>query len=337
LISDLLYEGVDSISRGKKIITALYVVVLIWAIISAYFYNQHYITVKTYAANEKIVLEDTTLFIKQVTMEQYQRKAMPFDPNDIWYYKAASKLPKGFQLPFLKLCHFYSTPYEFLDNKAVIKVKGIIVKTSPGGIEPHDFYRMRIYDDKTNYYGRSLGFTHRQDSNIYLFRVRGEKASPDLNCLKLVIDSNSGDREKVLSLEPKWKTKTYNTLQDWPPKYEFDPLESVFEVFHMVKYENDKKLQDFVLPKVRDDFPWARIRHNYWESNFTGHFIYMKEYKGFKDVFAHTIVFRERDDLQSDNIAEQPVKDIAEQKLYLIDTGEAWRIIDVGPLEELPH
>jgi len=44
----------------------------------------------------------------------------------------------------------------------------------------------------------------------------------------------------------------------------------------------------------------------------------LEEYQGFEDVFKYTDVFRERDDSKTVN----PFTDIAEQNLYLIDTGE---------------
>ncbi|MTI85613.1 MAG: hypothetical protein FH756_17385 [Firmicutes bacterium] len=332
-----MLKEVDNISCGRKLITTLYVVVLSWAIISAYFYNQHYINLKTYdVINGKITLEDATLFVKQVTMEQYKSNIRPFHGDDIWYYNVALELPDKLVTPFIKLCYFYSLPYEFNDNIAVLKVKGIMTYDSLSKLDPFDIYQMYIYGHKTNY-GKNIGYTHRGNDNIYLFHVEGEGVATDIKTLGLIIDNKHGDREQVLSLEPKWETKTYNTLQERPPEYKFDPRESVFKTFRPFENGNADKLQEFVLPKLRGDFPWARIKHDYWESNHTGHFTYMKEYQGFNDVFMYTIVFNERDDLQTDNTAKQPVTDIAEQKLYLIDTGEAWRIIDIGPVTELSH
>ncbi|MTI85896.1 MAG: hypothetical protein FH756_18870 [Firmicutes bacterium] len=287
--------------------------------------------------DKKIVLEDATVFIKQVTMEQYIKKEMPFDVGELWQYRVAKKLPDGLQIPFLGLCYFYSRPYEFHDDSALLKVKGIMAYDSSNDYELHELYQMRIYIDETNYYGRGMGARHAQDDNFHLFRVRGEEAPPDTKHLKLIIDRKDGDRVKVLSFEPTWETKTYNTLQERPPEYGFDPWESVFKIFHVVKYGNEEKLQELVLPKLRGDFPWGRIKHNYWESIHNGHFTYMEEYQGFEDVFKHTVVFCERDDSETDKITEQPITDIAEQNLYLIDTGEVWRLIEVGPVEELPR
>ena len=312
-------------------------VVLLWLIISAYLYCQHYITVKTYDVDRKIVLEDATLFIKQVTMKQYIKKEMPFDLRDRWQYKVAKQLPDGLQIPFLWLCYFYSRPFEFHDDNALLKVKGIMAYDSPGDYDLHNLYQMRIYIDETNYYGSGMGTLHGQNDNFHLFRVRVKKVTPDIKHFKLVIDKENVDRVKVLSFEPEWKTELYNTLQERPSKYEFDPDNWVLKTFHLFEEEKTDKLREFVLPKLRGDFPWARIKHNYWESIHNGHYTYMKEYQGFEDVFKYTVIFCERDDSETDKITEQPITDIAEQDLYLINTNEGWRLIDIGPVEELPH
>ena len=334
-------EGVDSISRGRNIITTLYVVVLTWAIISVYFFCQHYITVKTYDVNEKIVLKEAILFIKQVTMEQYHRKAGPYDPSDAWYGKVTPRLPEKAKVPFLKFCNFYSRPYEFQADSAVVKIKGIMAYDSANILNLRDQYKIYIYNDKANYFGRSMaggGGKNVPSNNVYLFYVFGKEVPPDIKQLKLVIEKKRDQsKPKVLSLEPKWETDTYNTLRERKPRYEFDPEILVSKMYHSFRVGNTEQLEDFVLPEQRDNFHWERMEHEYWDLITGGHFTYIKEYQSFEDVFKYSIVFSERDNSENDNIAEQLMTHVAKQNLYLIDTGEEWRIIDVDPMEELLH
>lgn len=314
----------------SKWIRVLLAVLAIWMAISYYFYTQHTVTLKEYNLNKTVRVGDTRVIFKQITLNNYSIKTQyGYNKAELpWYAKIIPRLPVKLQLPLFKACSFYTRPY-ILNQGGTLKVKGIII--SPGPYEDSEetskpTLHGNVSIDVVYNNSYTFGCTEEPGYNIDLFAIYRDNAPFTIHRVKAVITDKKTGKIKSLSISPDWNTKVYYGQGDLPPEFPFSPRITVNQLLNSTVYGKfDKaKGQSLILSTVSNKFPWKNLQHHYWQQARKEELAYQGSYKGYQDVYSIELMFL---DIKTDEV-------VANQKFYLIDQGDKFKIIDVSKVEK---
>ncbi|MBO8129710.1 MAG: hypothetical protein H0Z39_11045 [Peptococcaceae bacterium] len=314
----------------SKLKTTCFALLIIFLSVTAFFYAQHNRCIYWTKLSREI---DSTiksvpyLEVRQITLENKMERCRDAPPDEPWYWSIAKKLPKEYQIPFIQIVgsviSFYRNPYEVHPGEGLLKVEGIVVSD--------DFrqYRLRIYHKDTCITGDVRYLTH-GDSNIHFFELVAENVPLDIDEVELwVLDQEYGLKRRI-KLKPDWETLHYfRNAKPLDIRTHLDPQRTVFRITRLLVQGRMDEIAHFVLPKVRENFPWERIEElNTIEFNSVSDVApsYQEKYKSFEDVFCFHINYGIHN--------RGGFTKTGEQLMYVVSTEEGWRIIDVSKLKQ---
>lgn len=313
----------------SKWLHGLLVVLVIWAGVSYYFYTQHKIVVKEYDLNKTVKVGDTRVIFKQICFTNYSSNMQWEYKKDMpWYYDVATRLPAELQIPFAKVCFFYSRPYK-VNPDGVLKVKGMII--SPKPYEENES-PLGISIDIDVYYTDDFIISGRHEewgSNVGLFSIFGDLVPNTVNKVKAVVTDRGTGETKSLIIRPDWDIKVYHGT--WRPEFPFSPEETIRQLvmFLSNKGIDKSRLQPFIFSAAADRFPWQNLQHDYWQQGYKTETTCLENYKGCQDVYSVQLMFLAKGEkIQADKI-------VASQKIYLVEQKNEWKIIDVSKVENI--
>lgn len=193
----------------SKFSKALLFIVLIWLAVTVYFYFQHQVTIQTQVLDKKEELENADVVVKELLLMDVENKNFDFDN---WRYSWAEKLPPSMVTPFLKICHFYSKPYQEIPYDASkIELRGMVVLNEEieQGESLWDYYEIEIMDEEGVRYGSGYKLIY-EGGKIYYFAVNGNCYNRDLAKVDIVITDKSSGNIKTLPVEINWQAEKYN-------------------------------------------------------------------------------------------------------------------------------
>jgi len=306
----------------KRWIRVLLVLFCIWITITAYFFNQHRITIKRHVIDKKIVLNDDIIKFDEIVFKQFEENYTMFAE---WRYKVVKILPRFLQMPFLKASFYYSKPYkEIKYNKnnqfGILELRGTIITNNKDDYFNENISKkVSLIDDNGRDYSSSCGALY-TESNIIFFYMSGKYFDQKNINIKAIIKDENNDIISSFPINLKWQNETYNFFNKKPVRYFYlDPQNTVKDF--VKRKTNNKKFNELICSHVQS-FPWENINHEYWINRISFKSTnYIGKYKGFLDVYLSELEFFKDKDI------------VANQNIYLIDTGKTYKIIDICPIK----
>ncbi len=317
----------------RKIIRLLLFLLMLWLIISLYFYRQHLLTVKSIPLNENIQVGDTKIYLRELSLVDFERKQ--FDYGHLpWYAEFGNRLPQFLRLPYhsavFSIVTFYSSPYTFDDTYGKAALSGYYLSPAlslDARVLPEtvDIWLAGTYE--VGYLGGTLT-NHSENSNLHFFQIRGNNVPLDVKELYIMINDKVNNKNYKIPIKLDWETKTYTFFNPCPVFWqESDPVVKVQEFITLNEKDKTPKLAQLILSDRLKAFPWQHTKHEYWQLPYKDRVSYQATYQGQHDVITVTLTFGED--------KENSFKGVAEQTFYLIDHQGSWKIIDVSPVRKV--
>lgn len=300
-------------SRSFCIITSI---ILCWLIISLYFFNQHQFTVANYKLDQELQVGNLQIIIADVTIRNFEYRQHEKKP---WYCSLAARLPSKIQLPFLKLCHFYTRSLSFDENHHIAEARGLIIDTNNGDIINGKLSNLlNIYFKD---YSPGLNYTCKTNSNYTLFNTQGM----DIPCdspLQLVIENKINGELKEIAIADNLSKEKCQAKEF--PRYITDPATTIIYFFNLIAADKNKEALALLVDNRQENVPVWYVQD--W-SNLTGHIKnYSIEYIGSYQNYDGVYIF-------STSIEESRAKK-HEYYIHLInDKNKCWKIIDISPFK----
>jgi len=317
---------------------ALPVIFIVWFIVTVFFYCQHYRVEKVYSVNEEVVFDNFIVQIKDLTIVNYMpiKERVTEYSERRWYLKFARKLPSSFQIPFVNICYFYSRPYEFNNQFGNIRAEGLILdKTIFLGNDLSNIWDavdIDIYDENERYYGRGRHLRHHDQSNYYLFGVKGENASLKSNSFNLLIRDKSGKQVRTYAVRPEWTLKTYTYFNKRTENYPFDPLYIIHSFLSPMRQGKKEVALKYLHPGEKNAL-WAVLDHGYWEMGGNDYVVYEGKKDSFERVYSSNITFGRYES----GFTPEDLIPVASQKIYFVIRDGSPLVIDADPLTVPPR
>ena len=311
---------------------------------TVFFYCQHYRVVKRYDIDKLITLNDVTVWIKEMSIENYRpgkrQQEMLSEYKGPWYLEAAQKLPRPLQIPFIKVCHLYTMPYEFDKEFGTLRVKGLYLY-QPAGIIPEDHNSLRdlgidiyLYDEEQRYYGRSMETQHHNPSNYYLFSLKGEMAPLHKNSYRVVIKDNRNNDLHSFIISPQWEKKTYTYFDRTPEQYQFDPFNIIHKFLSPLRQGKKEEGRKYILAGAEEKRVWAALDHGYWEMDGIDYVVYEERRGAYENVYSSNITFGHMPDTGGH---PEDLVPVASQKIYFVIRDNSPLVIDADPVTVLSN
>ncbi len=321
-------------SRKNRVLISL---ILVWLLISVYFYFQHTVTVKNDLIFEKMDFADETIILTELQLDKYQRKTRDVSEDIPWYYQ--SKIPPQILYRILETAFFYSSPYTKYGDRGFLTVKGLRI-ASTDNREPDkimdDFserYDIRITDssDKRFSMDSRNGAYIPDNSDILYFYYDEIPVADDIETVKVTVTDTQTGLSKSISIHPEWDEEVINYFERNRVSYgSFDkskPNEIArYFVINIVE-GNTELLKNCLHPNCKDTFDWSALDHELWDSPYDKYVLYEGSYQDYQDVFSYNMYFEDSH--------EEDAQIIGKQKIYLVFDQDKWQIIDVSPLDKV--
>ncbi|MBO8129758.1 MAG: hypothetical protein H0Z39_11300 [Peptococcaceae bacterium] len=320
----------------KSVMRVLVGLVALLFIVTFFCYIQHIDCRYRTKLNKKLELPGgyaSYFEIREMTLDNKRvEKEQP------WLIKMVRKLPPQYYGVLMPAAFFYSLPSERVPGKGVLTVRGIIVIGTNEAVDLRSRgYRIGLYCDGV-LISNSISTTgNEEDDAVTFFSVRANEVPLDIEEVQFrVLDQDFNVLRKV-DLTPDWEAIHHNSFNYYIPGYRgimqhlkgyYNPAENATHFIFLCCDNKYGEAEEFILPQVREDFPWKNLRH-FHTADFQQCVLYdrwpyyKKQHMGFKDVFAVRIGYKKHPD----------EKELGHQYLYLISTEKGWEIIDVSPLK----
>lgn len=190
----------------------LFLVFIIWAGVSLYFFSQHYVTFLDYETNVQTDVQDTKVVIERITLRNFKQRD-GYLKKRMSVYGIVAALPRLAQIPYLYISNFYSRPYEF-NNIQTIKVKGKFISDKFRNQAPDEIFKsigIGVINETGVDYIRSSRGRHENDSNIVTFEFEGDmfpyKESDKQ--ITIIIKDKESNTDKEFKLQPQFIKVSY--------------------------------------------------------------------------------------------------------------------------------
>lgn len=319
----------------KRLFSIFLFLLFLWIVVSVYFYGQHYRVYKSYPLWGRAETDDVFILLKNVVVYNYERKYYGFDGIP-WYWEAAKKINNNkLRNAFVKVCYFYSRPYIFHKDKRTIELQGIIAIKKPGDRDDlYDTSRLldiRLYGDYDVPLTRLMGFSHKNDSNVFCFRSEGNDVLLKNNhTYKVVIKNDNGETIKELPFRPEWRYHAYSFFEERPINYPFEPEITITRFFNLLKDNKKELAASYIHFKRKETFPWENFNHEHFQEGCPGTVYYVGDYLGFKNVFSFDLLY-----FEPGKRVRSLDECFARQTIYFVDDLGVWKIIDAEPIKIL--
>ncbi len=207
--------------NNKKWLKGIITILIIWLAISAYFYMQHYITIRQHVIGKQVILRDITINIEKINIENFTAKFPGFGQDKL-RYKIIEYLPEPLVMPYFKICHFYSKPYDFNNELQTVKLKGKLVSDSfiGEGTDGCNHIKIDVVDEVGIHHLNNRLLNFKSNSNVISFEMRKsnfpiEKAN---TITKILITDKKSNVTKEVEIKPIFIKKSYGFF-DKKPKF----------------------------------------------------------------------------------------------------------------------
>ena len=299
-----------------KLLLAL---LLLWMILTAYFYYHRQVTVAEQSLNEKLSAGDCQLVFEEMSFRNF---TYTYDTPFLNHY--LSLCPPLLQERVKGITDYYHKPVEFTYDTGTLELKGMAIypeyqKDCSKWINLMDVYILgyesaagSIYDSNSNY----LRF------NVHVREFPRQDLDKELHIW--VKDKTSGE-SKSINIMPQWREQKYNLLEKRPLKDLVNPGEIARNFLDLGEAGNRQEALDMVVADRRQDFPWPFTGDWNWEDNSQIHYFIQQHdnYEGFKDVYSLKIEKMSNNDGSLTIECEQTV-------FLLLDNDEQWQVIDIS-------
>lgn len=302
---------------SKRWIRIFLILIIVWLVITIYFYNQHKVSIKRCVIDKSVVYEDSIIKFDEIVLTDFKQNRFGFEN---WRWDIVDNLPVFLHRPFMAISYFYSKPFEKLENNddnqfGVLELRGNLI----GENLDDEYYqnineKISLIDEKGNdILGTASGSNFSSETNILYVYKQNEYFNKERKISKLVIKDDNDNIVTSIPLNIKWETENYNYFHRIPSEnYYLNPRNIVREFIQ--RKVNDEDYEDLFYLQEEN------INHNYWKGKvYSGPANYIGNYKDWDEVYLSEIKFIKNEK-------------IAKQKVYLIDTGKIFKIVDIGPL-----
>ncbi|MTI81246.1 MAG: hypothetical protein FH758_10245 [Firmicutes bacterium] len=158
----------------KTFIKIFCCLLVIWLIISAYYYKQHCYSLKTFTIDKELKVGNSFFYVEEAKLQNLTSSINRLGLYD-WQIAIANKLPQSLYFPFLNVCYFYSTPYEIhYSDTSTLRVSGVMY-TEFDWSRPD--YPVEIFDESGNELVNGQRLSSRSISKVSLIEVRANDYS----------------------------------------------------------------------------------------------------------------------------------------------------------------
>lgn len=201
----------------SKFTKILFFIILIWLVVTIYFYYQHQITLQRHVVDKTVELENASVVLKEILLSDVERKHIDFDD---WRYNLGPILPASLYVPFMKICSFYSQPYQELNfNARNIELRGKLLFNEEISIEESSVlwenYDINLVDEDGVHYGSGYTTIY-QGENIIYFAVSGDYYKKELTKVDIIINEKSSGSSQIIPVNLNWQPEKYNYFKRPP-------------------------------------------------------------------------------------------------------------------------
>jgi len=307
--------------KGSKII---WVLLSIWLAVSAYFYLEHRVTVKTMDIPGWELDQNSKVIFKKIELMDKGRKtnASFFEPT--LRMQILNALPKNADLQFaaLNLLYFYSSPYTaYPQDNWAFKLSGVCLKES---FNDESFPEFKVFADEkpVAYHGilREIG------ANLDFFQLSGEGIDAGISSIRIEWQAKNGETvSKTYDYPFTEQTLDFFSRDQLPDLSRSKPEHVLFKA--LWDYKNGKSLD----PDLYSD--QIIIKKLEWLKEHEGVFSFEgltylgdDEQRNEKNLFSIALYAHSSQEI--DHI-------LGRQVFYVTPQGEKWRIIDIGEYAEV--
>lgn len=284
---------------------------------------QHRLSYSTYPVHETWRVENpsATIILKEVTIQKFSNRMRDFRDRP-WYMELIDGKPMWLARPILLMDHFFTLPHRF--NHGEIKVKGIVT----GNEKWSDEFRIVILLDDVTYRPHKFSRT----GNLFYFssdEIPSEGFNPEKITIQLYKPGEGLIKEHSLNMESGGEQTIFDLTQQLPPEYGFDPTDTATRFVFDTLQKGKQEVSTQVHPAVKENFPWSSFPKTFKD----GKFILMNptpefegSYQDFDEVYSVHLAYSLPED--------RTHKIVGEQKIYLIQVENQWKVIDLSPYRE---
>ncbi|WP_459909947.1 hypothetical protein [Desulfotomaculum defluvii] len=312
----------------SKFVRWVILIFIMWLLVTTYFYFQHYRIDKVIYIDEEVHSGDNLIKLKELRLSNYKVN-YPANFEAPWYFLLANNFPQPVRELFVKICYFYTSPYEFSHDVGTLSLRGYVISPK-GSFSIEDFSNVTDIwlsgPHEVGYLGGHQIHSNSPNNDFHLIKIYGENAPLGLKEISIMIDDKKGHKKNKITLQPKWEKETY-TFFDRNKNYSFDPEDTVTSFLNLVRDNHISQAKDYVMPEKQASIQWELLKHKYVAYPRGSSTSYAGNHFGYQNVISENFVYGE---MKADDF-----KDIAEQQLFLVDTKHGWKIIQVSPLRLL--
>lgn len=234
-------------------------IILIWLVITVYFYFQHPMAYRYQGLNANIPIGNAQLLIQEIKVNNLdEEKQMSWlrDEEMPWQYQLPQKMhemdvpiPRSWYIPIWKVISFYSWPPLAKDSWA-LQIDGTFIYPEDVGFDEHSLDRFDIY----TYPGISKGRGSQHDffRNADMINAHGKIDPKQMNktLILTVVDKENGKSTNLI-FTPEWQKKRLFRRDN---QYK-NPADPVRGFMYRIYDNHPQQALEYVLPKVRSNFP----------------------------------------------------------------------------------
>ncbi|TCO76517.1 hypothetical protein EV214_108120 [Marinisporobacter balticus] len=207
----------------KTWVKVMFVIFIVWLIISAYYYRQHCITIRNYIIDKQIELKDVKVEIKEVSLRTSNRKRnnnYRIPKSYELMYKFAQRFEDPMRAlkimkPLFQIPTFYSKPYEVNDELLTLKLRGKFISDKFKGKDREQLIediKVDVIDESGADHSSSSRWQYEEGNNIVPFEISGNLFPIDRinNELTIVVTDKKNNITKKFRIEPEYVTRNYN-------------------------------------------------------------------------------------------------------------------------------
>lgn len=252
---------VSNLDGGIFVLTSRWVripvkILLIWLVITLYFYFQHPVIYRFKDLNAVIPVGEMTLVIEEINLhnldEQERNKWIWSRENVPWQYQILFRIDPKWQIPASKILSFYSRPPLTADY-GTLQVSGTVIfpeemrNGTDEHISIHDVFSLNVYPGYTS--GQSSTF--RDGDNYCTICAHGKLDFDDMNReLILSIEDKQRDVTTRLLFTPSWTKERRLTLAS----HNQSPLTPVERFITKISIDQPQEALQYVVPVRREKF-----------------------------------------------------------------------------------
>ncbi len=236
-------------------------ILLVWLVISIYFYLQHPVVYRYQDLNANIPIGDAQLLIHEILVsnldEDLQHDWLTEEERP-WRIKLLQRmyelgLPLSWQGPANKVLSFYSWP-PLAEDFWSYKIFGTYISPEDIDMEEYtlDGFSLHIYPGMSRGRGCQWEETSRNAAMIYA----GGKIDPQLidNPLIMTVADKENDRTTKLIITPRWQKERLTNRVSQIERYK-SPAAPVQNFMFKIYNGQPQQALEYVLPSLRNNFP----------------------------------------------------------------------------------